>query len=156
MWWPPLLLDGSHSQELVFAVATPHDRAQQLATAMVFRCFGLHGHCAQTDSVLWYAIQMQWMHHGAQLARAVAALLVAAAEALCIRRGCTLVQRMAVAMRWLPSLVDGSRLQQLVLAVATPHDRAQQPATAMVFRCCGLHGQCAQSDSLLWCATWMQ
>ena len=96
------------------------------------------------------------MHHGAQHARAVAAALVAAAEALCIRGGCTLVQRMAVAMRWLPPLVDGLRLQQLVLAVTTPHERAQQPATAMVFRCCGLHGYCAQSDSVLWCAIWMQ
>ena len=94
MWWLPLLVDGSHSQQLVFAVATPHDRAQQPATAMVFRCCGLHGQCAQSDSVLWCAIWMQWMHHGAQHARAVAAALEAAAEALYTRGGCTLVQQM--------------------------------------------------------------
>ena len=61
---------------------------------MVCRCCGIHGHCAHSDSVLWCAIRMQWMHHGGQHACAVAAALVAAAEALCTRGGCTLVQQM--------------------------------------------------------------
>ena len=91
MRWLPLLVDGSHSQQLVLAVATPHDRAQQPATAMVFRCCGLQESCTQSDSVLWYAIWMQWMHHGAQNARTKAAALEAAAEAPCIRGGCTLI-----------------------------------------------------------------
>ena len=34
MWWMPLLVDGSCSQRLVFAMATPHDRAQQPATEL--------------------------------------------------------------------------------------------------------------------------
>ena len=59
-----------------------------------FDAVGLHGHCAQSDSMLWCVIWMQWMHHDAQHARAVAAALVAAAEALYTRGGSTLVQRM--------------------------------------------------------------
>ena len=94
---------------------------------------------------------MQWMHRGAQHARAATVALMMAAEALCTQGGCTLVHRMqwqcgGCCCSWMARTRTSSCLQ-----VAMPHDFAQQPATATVLRRCGLQGHCAPSDSVHWC-----
>ena len=94
---------------------------------------------------------MQWMHRGAQHARAATVALMMAAEALCTQGGCTLVHRMqwqcgGCCCSWMARTCTISCLQ-----VAKPHDFAQQPATATVLRRCGLQRHCATSNSVNWC-----
>ena len=112
MQWLPLHVYVSHSQQLVLAVTLLTivlSSLRQRWCLYTVGCMGtVHGATvcsgAARCSGRWItkagykwldlAIWMQWMHHGAQHARACMAALVAAAEALCAHGGCTVVQRM--------------------------------------------------------------
>jgi len=155
--------------QLVLASGEASDRAQHPATTTVLRRCGIRGTvhlatvCAGAAPCVGAGQQqvianaspsrswMQWMHRGAQHARAAPVALMMAAEALCTQGDCTLVHRMqwqcsGCCCSWMARTRTSSCLQ-----VAMPHARAQQPATATVLRSCGLQGHCAPSDSVHWC-----